>query len=709
MRKELENIELIERYIAGELSGEELEQVETRLNTDARFNNLLNTQKELQKAIARKSLRNEMLSAGKAVAFKAKLKKWIIGGASIITLGAAAFYLMNLPDKNIEQEIGAIQQDNAEPSITATSGKKKELKKIKHEELNKTEEEADINTKTIMTDVSNSSPEFEEDKSTLATLRSKNQSVEEQIIDQNTINEESSNTKTTKLVSTSASADERILTKEKGADIKSKGLLTESNGKNDNKEICEEEEILKLDDFKQKVQIFNISPQRDTVIFGKEGAALQFPANCFDTQDKSVIRIKLKEYIQVSDMVMEGLTTTSNGDQIETTGMIHVEAFQKGKKIKLKDKQFIRIANPVPEDDKGFILFSGEHSETSEEVNWLPQEELNNENTDSKLELSFKAYSYGFPKYLYSSMDEDEMGMIINKEKYSKTNVNTLQEPTETTNEQKDTSIVHGEAIISYGWGWDWNWSWKIASCIPNITPDSSGTVIDNTKIIGGLYENLLENNCLPTGLLIFKISGSGKGTDYDYIGKNSCVDSMLNKVKNIQKWKVVRNGKTNINTPKKRIAILDLDYRKYVDHPDFKFKIADLVANKNMVKQGQEKVSIFKVLTLGWINCDRFVNGKRKVRDLFVSSKNNANTFLIYKNQNSIFRGSYGGRGKIKFKNVPVKEPISIVTIYESEDGIYTQRKDLKRHTGQEDMGELKKMSKDEFVQFLNSLNNIH
>lgn len=60
MRNELENIELIEKYLNGELSMKEKQIVENQIQNDTEFKQQFEAQKLLQKAIQRAALRKEI-------------------------------------------------------------------------------------------------------------------------------------------------------------------------------------------------------------------------------------------------------------------------------------------------------------------------------------------------------------------------------------------------------------------------------------------------------------------------------------------------------------------------------------------------------------------------------------------------------------------------------------------------------------------------
>lgn len=128
--------------------------------------------------------------------------------------------------------------------------------------------------------------------------------------------------------------------------------------------------------FEKPEQTYLIHTGRDTILYGSEGTSIEIPANSFsvETGDATAgkLEIKLKEYYQVSDMLLANLSTTSNNQLLETGGMIHLEAFVNGQKCELKKGETLEIAFPTKTRKNDMRLFSGQWS--NEKINWKPME-----------------------------------------------------------------------------------------------------------------------------------------------------------------------------------------------------------------------------------------------------------------------------------------------------------------------------------------------
>jgi len=81
-------------------------------------------------------------------------------------------------------------------------------------------------------------------------------------------------------------------------------------------------------------QLFTIDPTQDQIITGKEGTIIRIPANSLVNEKGKVVTspvtIRLTECYNLTDMILNKLSTSSNGQLLETAGMINVEATSGG-------------------------------------------------------------------------------------------------------------------------------------------------------------------------------------------------------------------------------------------------------------------------------------------------------------------------------------------------------------------------------------------
>nr|WP_321229536.1 hypothetical protein [uncultured Psychroserpens sp.] len=129
-------------------------------------------------------------------------------------------------------------------------------------------------------------------------------------------------------------------------------------------------------EIKKHPQTISFNTQKDTTITCKEGTVLKITKGSFinPKTGKTVtgkVDIKVTEYYKLSDILLANLSTVSNDRQLETGGMLYIEATQGDIKLELKDDKSIDISFPTKNKKTGMQLFSGEWKD--ENINWKLQ------------------------------------------------------------------------------------------------------------------------------------------------------------------------------------------------------------------------------------------------------------------------------------------------------------------------------------------------
>ena len=111
-------------------------------------------------------------------------------------------------------------------------------------------------------------------------------------------------------------------------------------------------------------QFFEINSERDTTLISQNGTKIRIYKNSFDLVNDSIkiqskIQIEVKEAFQPIDFVIGNLTTTSNGQFLESGGMLFIGAKSNRKELRLKEDKEIGIITPTEELDKSMMIFSG--------------------------------------------------------------------------------------------------------------------------------------------------------------------------------------------------------------------------------------------------------------------------------------------------------------------------------------------------------------
>ncbi|MFD1605854.1 energy transducer TonB [Flavobacterium artemisiae] len=123
----------------------------------------------------------------------------------------------------------------------------------------------------------------------------------------------------------------------------------------------------------KKPQFFTINNTKDTTIICVQKTKITIRANSFVTSNSKnavtgKVKISVKEYYSISDILLGRLSTTSNGKLLETGGMLEINAFSNNEKCQLKSGKAIEIAFPTKKEKEGMQLFSG--SWKNNQINW---------------------------------------------------------------------------------------------------------------------------------------------------------------------------------------------------------------------------------------------------------------------------------------------------------------------------------------------------
>jgi hypothetical protein len=116
-------------------------------------------------------------------------------------------------------------------------------------------------------------------------------------------------------------------------------------------------------------QYFLINPMRDTTIYGKEGTEIHISPTALTS--RKLVSIKLKEFYSLADLMINDLSTVSDGEMIQTGGSIYLEAreHQTEKKVTINPNLGLDIAfTGGREDPKMEVFIKDPHSA---KMNWI--------------------------------------------------------------------------------------------------------------------------------------------------------------------------------------------------------------------------------------------------------------------------------------------------------------------------------------------------
>jgi hypothetical protein len=119
-------------------------------------------------------------------------------------------------------------------------------------------------------------------------------------------------------------------------------------------------------------QIFSINSDKDTILKGKSGTILYIYKNTFTNKGQTVkglIDLELKEALTPLQMVLGNLTTLTNGEFLQSDGMLFINASSNGEQLEIAINKTVGIILPTNKVDTLMKVFAGEEQAFSQSEN----------------------------------------------------------------------------------------------------------------------------------------------------------------------------------------------------------------------------------------------------------------------------------------------------------------------------------------------------
>lgn len=153
---------------------------------------------------------------------------------------------------------------------------------------------------------------------------------------------------------------------------------------NRNIEISNTLKFASSDPFQKSIsesQYFEIDNIKDNVISGKNGTIIVFPKNCFldknGTKVEGNIKIELTESLSLNEMILSNLTTSSNGNLLQTDGMIYFNATKDSEQLKIDKSNPIHIEIPTKKRQDNMSAYKGIRDSVGN-MNWIDPKRISN-------------------------------------------------------------------------------------------------------------------------------------------------------------------------------------------------------------------------------------------------------------------------------------------------------------------------------------------
>jgi hypothetical protein len=447
---------------------------------------------------------------------------------------------------------------------------------------------------------------------------------------------------------------------------------------------------------KKRPEQFHIDTQRDTTIRCSEGTVLRIPANSFQTATglaiSGIINMHIQEFYSLADIIGNKLSTTSNGQMLETGGMLCIKAMFNNEEAKLKPGSAIDLSMPAPKFNPEMQLFMGDSSLPANEK--MP---INNNSSKASESYSPKSMdtfsrnlttsaSYNFTnRTIYSSggginwLPLGQQQMFYNNNKKIVTVLNMRNNPksiytTHRGNPEKSKTIG----------------KFKIPFHAPQSKEEIRKTLL---KKYSKYYDDV---KVIRASKPLSKKRQSEKRAPWEWYETPYVADSVKIPI--------------SIATRLKYITVEDsLQFEK-----QWKDEL-ELAKKRNNSYRELLQISDqynFKIENLGWINCDmfqRYPPGRTAEFTMVPGisfEKEYVYSMIVFKNTNAALACSWD-YGAIKTPRIPLGEQVTIVSIGVKEGKAYTCVQDL-TITREKQQLEYKKSSPEDFKEQLARLGRV-
>jgi len=373
-------------------------------------------------------------------------------------------------------------------------------------------------------------------------------------------------------------------------------------------------------ELKKQSQEFIINNHHDTTIRCKEGTVLFIPAGIFQSVSGEAIngdiKIAVTEFYSYADIISNKLSTTSNGQSLETGGMLNIQATSENREIKIRPGAAFDLRMPTRVFDSNMQLFTGQITSPGSGI-------INAGTTDTVITTN-SSFTGGI-----NWMPSGQQQFFFNENKKIITILDLRDEPYAVVYRKNETKSVAKFAIPFYC---------KLSTAeIQKELEKRYGKWYDVIKVKRE-WKPLWKKNRNETKQIWYD--------DYSEVG-----DSI----------------KIPLHIAARMKLITREDSIQY--EVTFRKQFEDAVRQKNAYSEFllKKEEYNFRISGLGWINCDRFLGYPRSRLTDFVLNPGSGfegtyfQSLLIFDKERSAMPGVWIN-GKINFYNLPVGHTVHVI-----------------------------------------------
>jgi hypothetical protein len=451
--------------------------------------------------------------------------------------------------------------------------------------------------------------------------------------------------------------------------------------------ICSIDELRKATN--SPTQVFTIRNKRDTVIAGNKGVKVHIPSDCFELKNPNTeVKIILKEYNSNADFFFANLTTSSNGQMLESGGTIYINAMANGLPVKMKQGKEIALAFPSGKPAPDMQTFYGEQAADGS-MNWQPATTANTGSWNSSYYLNlFNPYriNYTTEKVVktklmqrtstYTSQlyqlqaygSNDHCTRFADSSSYK----NILEYLSDNfTVSAEEFKFLQGSFFVYF---------YKFNQH-GNITDEPELRLEFHTKpgVFSGNKKLRKETVAMIKNRIVALLKDAPKAEPSNYL-KNEVLRVYINDftvAKITGPTLVINDNKVKKEYTELKCTADTTTLRKYWAYQDSVNRLVN--AKHDSLMANNADYYFMNSSKLGWINCDRFYENGKPKGEIIVDAGDNKNLTVkvIFKNIKSLMALYNKGDGEYVTSNIPMGESVRYIVVDKRPDGLYYAVKD--------------------------------
>jgi|GEM_PF-5054827 len=450
-------------------------------------------------------------------------------------------------------------------------------------------------------------------------------------------------------------------------------------------------------------EYFQMEADKDHFIKGRKGTVLHIPKDAFVGESgesvSGLVQVEFKEIYHKADYVKSNLPTVSNGKQLLSGGVLYLDASAAGRRLQLaKGKEiYVEFADQRKVDTKGMNLYHGKFNEKGE-LNWVP---IGGE-FDQMIPLPLDEMY--FDEFLCDCKGEGEWNRTlweITDPVYANTWIAT-REFRERVRVLRD--IGYYDEGLSYYRDHVHESLWKVDKAVSRMVAES-GSQVGRKKTEDEYF--LQFASARKTSTEPFDDHGVDLGR---WDARRQLLYRSVSRKETERLLRLHKLRSSFVKDIESRLVIGQNNGRRFVKH----------VRRGTFRKAGSSTIKGFLLSEMGWTNLDKEAApsfARMKTRKLKVRITGNApldaekaphepvNTFVVYKNYNSMMPGSRITGQYSTFKKVPKNIEGWVIAIGYRGGTPYLGMTELPKE-GREVEVPMARVTMDEYLAQLNNLN---